>query len=159
MGKKLSKREQKIARAMEVQAHYIGGMRPGDIAGLMGVSERTVWNDLKLARQLNREEVQAFDHEELLGKRLKVFRLIRTNALRDYQLCKEGGNAKVAFLNIALRAEEKITQLLQDVGAIVKVPERVSIEEGNPFSDPEFRQKYVALMKEAKAKGIKIYGL
>jgi predicted DNA-binding protein (UPF0251 family) len=156
---KPSKTSQRVARAMEVQTHYIGGMRAGDIATLMSVSERTVWNDLKLARHLNREEVQAFHHEELLGKRLKVFRLIRTNALRDYQLCKEGGNAKAAFLNIALRAEEKITQLLQDVGALIKVPERVSIEEGNPFQDQEFRAKYTKLLLEARKRGLPINGL
>jgi hypothetical protein len=35
------------------------------------------------------------------------------------------------------------------------VPDRLSLEEGLPFEDAEIRQEYLALLKKARAKGIK----
>ncbi len=148
-------RSRKIARAREIQELHLGGLNPAEMAAFLGISERTVWRDLKLAKQLNREEARSLDHEESLGERLAVLRSIRTRALQDYQTCPAHGTAKVGFLNTALKAEEKILQLQLKVGAIVTVPDRLGLEEGLPFEDPEIRQDYLALLKKARSKGIK----
>jgi hypothetical protein len=153
---KPSKREQKIARARQVQDLHIGGLSSELIAEFLGISERTVWRDLRMAQQLNREEARSLDHDESLGERLAVLRSIRTRALQDYQTCPAHSTARVGFLNVALRTEEKITQLQLKVGAIVMVPERLSVEEGLPFQDAEIRKDYLALLKKARAKGFKI---
>ena len=155
MTNKPSKRERKIARARQVQELHIGGLSSDAIAEFLGISERTVWRDLKMAKQFNREEARSLDHEESLGERLAVLRSIRTRALQDYQTCPAHSTAKVGFLNTALKAEEKIIQLQLKVGAIVMVPERLTVEEGLPFEDAEIRKDYLALLKKARAKGIK----
>jgi hypothetical protein len=156
---KPSKRERKIARARQVQELHIGGLSSDAIAEFLGISERTVWGDLKMAKQLNREEARSLDHEESLGERLAVLRSIRTRALQDYQTCPAHSTAKVGFLNTALKAEEKIIQLQLKVGAIVMVPERLTVEEGLPFEDAEIRKDYLALLKKARAKNIKNLGM
>jgi DNA-binding CsgD family transcriptional regulator len=156
---KPSKRAQKTARARQVQELQIGGLSSAEIAEFLGISERTVWRDLKLVQLLNREEARSLDHEESLGERLAVLRSIRTRALQDYQTCPAHSTAKVGFLNTALKAEEKILQLQLKVGVIVMMPERLAVEDGLPFEDAEIRQDYLALLKKARAKGIKILGL
>jgi hypothetical protein len=98
------------------------------------------------------------DHEESLGERLMVLRSIRTRALQDYQTCPAHSPAKVGFLKAALKAEEDIIQLSFKVGALVMVPERLSVEEGLTFEDPEIRKDYLALLKKARAKGLKNLG-
>ncbi len=158
MSHKSSKSEQKAARARQVLDLQIEGLSPVEIGEFLGIAERTVWRDLKLAKQLNREEVRSLDHEESLGERLTVLRSIRTRALQDYQTCPAHSTAKVGFLNTALKAEEKILQLQLKVGAIVMVPDRLSLEEGLPFQDPEIRQEYLALLKKARGKGVKPLG-
>jgi hypothetical protein len=39
------------------------------------------------------------------------------------------------------------------------VPQRIQLEEPNPFSDPDFRKRYTALILEARTKGVPIQGL
>jgi DNA-binding CsgD family transcriptional regulator len=67
LSQKPSKHERKISRARQVQELQIGGLSPAEIFEFLGISERTVWRDLKLAKLLNREEARNLDHEESLG--------------------------------------------------------------------------------------------
>ncbi len=159
MSRTPSKREQKNSRVRKVQELQIEGLAPGEIAAFLGVSERTVFRDLRLAKQLNQEEARSLEHEVSLGERLFVLRGIRTRALQDYQTCPVHSTARVGFLNTALKAEERITFLLLKVGAIMEVPERLTVEEGLPFEDPEIRKDYLALLKKARLKGAKNFGL
>ncbi len=159
MTQKPSKQERKIIRARQVQELQIGGLSPVEIAEFLGISERTVWRDLNLAKLLNREEARSLDHEESLGERLAVLRSIRTRALQDYQTCPAHSTVKVGFLNTALKAEEKIIHLQLHVGAIAKVRQPLAMEEGLPFEDEEIRQDFLALLKKARAKGAKNLGL
>jgi hypothetical protein len=78
--------------------------------------------------------------------------------MRDYQMATSE-NAKIGFLRVASEARAKLQGLYERTGLITTIPTRVSLEESNPFSDPEFRKKYAALMKEARDKGLIIYGL
>jgi hypothetical protein len=78
--------------------------------------------------------------------------------MRDYSLTQVE-NAKIGFLRVATEARAKLQKLYQDTGIITTVPTRFSLEEGNPFSDPEFRKEYIALLKKAREKGLPIFGL
>jgi len=156
---KPSKQERKISRARHVQELQIGGLAPGEIAEFLEISERTVWRDLKLAKRLNREEARSLDQEESLGERLAVLRTIRTRALQDYQTCPAPSTARVSYLNVALKAEEKIIQLQLTVGAIGKVQKFLTAAEGLPFEDAEIRKDFLALLKKARAKIAKKLGL
>jgi hypothetical protein len=68
-------------------------------------------------------------------------------------------NSKVGWARLAKEVEDVLIKLYQATGMITTIPTRFSLEEGNPFSDPEFRKKYMALMKEAREKGIPVFGL
>lgn len=158
MTNKPSKRDEKIVRAQQARELHIGGLSCETIAEFLGISERTVWRDLKLAKQLERQEARSLDHEESLGECLTVLGSIRTRALQDYQTCQAHSTVRVGFLKTALKAEEKIIQLFCKVGTLDMVPERLSVEDRLTFEDTEIRRDYLALLKKARAKGLKILG-
>jgi len=155
----VAKRQEIEARCLEVQALKASGMKIAEIALVFGVSERTIWNDLRGAKELFSRMARNLKHEEILGETVKVLETIRTQAWRHFHLCRENNAVKVGYLNTALKATEKIVQLCQGVGVLLKVPERLALEEGLPFSDAEIRKDYLALLKKARSRGIKIPGL
>jgi hypothetical protein len=145
-------------RILEVQSMVEDGTKTIDIALYFGISQRMVQMDLQVAKKLNREVVQTLDHGEILGGEIAFWLKVCRQAMRDYHHAAND-NAKVGFLRVASEARAKFNKLLQDTGLITTVPTRISLEEGNPFSDAEFRKEYAALMKKAREKGIKIHGL
>ena len=155
----MAKRQEIEERCIEVQALKGSGMKTAEIALVLGVSERTIWNYLKRAQELFRRTARNLKHEEILGETLKILEGVRIQAWRHFHLCSEDSPVKVGYLNATLKATEKLIQLYQGVGALLKVPDRLSLEEGLPFGDPEIRQDYLALLKKARSRGIKIQGL
>ncbi|MDD2901720.1 MAG: helix-turn-helix domain-containing protein [Syntrophales bacterium] len=155
----MAKRQEIEERCLEVQALKESGMKVAEIALVYGVSERTIWNYLKRAQELFRRTARNLEQEEILGETLKTLERIRTQAWRHFLLCPEENAVKVGYLNATLKATEKFIQLCQGVGAIAKVPDRLAIEEGLPFADPEIRRDYLALLKKARSRGVKIPGL
>ncbi|MBW2135763.1 MAG: hypothetical protein JRG72_11165 [Deltaproteobacteria bacterium] len=145
-------------RAFKVWEMYEGGAKVNEIAQFFGISRRMVFKDLRVARQLHKEAVQNADGGELLGGEIAFWQQVVRQAMRDYQMA-QSENAKIGFLRVASEARAKLQKLYQETGLITTVPTRISLEEANPFSDPEFRKKYIALLKEAREKGVAIYGL
>lgn len=152
----ISKRRRE--RALKVWELYEGGVKVNEIAQLFGISRRMVFLDLQVAKKLHKEAVQGADGGEILGGEIAFWQQVVRQAMRDYQMA-QSENAKIGFLRVASEARAKLQKLYQETGLIATVPTRLSLEEANPFSDPEFRKKYMALMKEAREKGIGIYGL
>ena len=151
----MSKRDEMEERCLEVKELQILGMKVPQIAQMYGVTERSIWNYLRRARELFSRTARNLNHDEILGETVKILERIRTKAMRHFHLCEENTAAKVGYLNTALKATEKLVQLYQEVGVLVKVPERLAVEEGLPFEDPEIRKEYLALLKKARAKGEK----
>jgi hypothetical protein len=155
----MSKRDEMKERCLEVKELQVLGMKVPQIAQIYGVTERSIWNYLRRARELFSRAAKNLNHDEILGETVKTLELIRTMAMRHFHLCEENNAVKVGYLNAALRATEKLVQLYQEVGVLVKVPERLAVEEGLPFEDEEIRKKYLTLLKEARAKKEKNLGL
>lgn len=155
----MAKRKEIEERCLEVQALKMLGMKVSEIALMLGVSERTIWNYFKRAKELFSRTARNLQHEEILGETLQILERIRTQAWRHFQLCPEDNAIKVGYLNTALRAHEKLVQLYQGVGALVKVPDRLALEGVLPFEDPEIRKDYLLLLKKARMRGVKIQGL
>lgn len=155
----MAKQQEIEERCLEIHALKTSGVKVSEIACVYGVSERTVWNDLKRVKELFRRAGDELQHGEILGETLDFLGRIRTQAWRHFQLCPEDSAVKVGYLNTALKATEKITQLCQGVGALDRVPERLALEVGLDFGDPEIRQDYLALLKKARSRGVKIPGM
>jgi transposase-like protein len=145
-------------RALKVHEMFEGGAKVREIAQFFGISRRMVFKDLKAAKRLHKEAVETVDQGELLGGEIAFWRQVVRQAMRDYQMA-QSENGKIGFLRVASEARAKLQKLYQDTGLITTVPTRISLEEGNPFTDPEFRKEYVALLKKAREKGIPIFGL
>lgn len=155
----MSKRDEMEERCLVVKELRVLGMKVPQIAQIYGVTERSIWNYLRRARELFSRAAKNLNHDEILGETVKTLERIRTMAMRHFHLCEENNAVKVGYLNAALRATEKLVQLYQEVGVLVKMPERLAVEEGLPFEDEEIRKKYLTLLKEARAKKEKNLGL
>jgi hypothetical protein len=79
-------------------------------------------------------------------------------AMRDYQMA-QSENGKIGFLRVASEARAKLQKLYLDVGLLVAVPTKIDLGIENPFVNEEFRARYVALLLEARKKGVPIVGL
>jgi len=155
-GQPVSKRRRE--RILKVWEMHEGGATTAEIAEYFGISRRMVQHDLKLAPRLLKETVLNQDGGEILVGEIVGLQQIIKLAMRDYQMA-QSENAKIGFLRVASEARAKLQKLYQETGLIATVPTRISLEEANPFSDPEFRKKYIALLKEARERGVAIYGL
>ena len=60
---------------------------------------------------------------------------------------------------MAKETQDVLMKIYQNTGLITTVPTRISLEEGNPFQDQEFRAKYTKLLLEARKRGLPINGL
>lgn len=145
-------------RIREIQNLFDSGWKVAEIMAHFGISERTVYYDLEKGKELDRALAEGVDQAATLGREIRFLEESRRKELRAYHLAKNP-QVKIGHMRNAITIHEKLMKLLQDAGLVIKMPERLSIEEGNPFSDLEFRAKYIALMKEARAKGIIIHGL
>jgi predicted DNA-binding protein (UPF0251 family) len=155
----MSKRDELEARCLEVKELQVLGMKAGDIALVYGVSERTIWNYLRRARKLFSRTARNLNHEEILGETVRILESIRLKALRHFHQAEANNAVKVGYLNTALKTTEKLMQLYQEVGVLVKVPERLAVEERIPFENAEVRKAYISFLKLAREKGEKNLGL
>uniref|UniRef100_A0A7C3WRN4 Helix-turn-helix domain-containing protein n=1 Tax=Desulfobacca acetoxidans TaxID=60893 RepID=A0A7C3WRN4_9BACT len=145
-------------RALQIQEMADQGMKVREIAQYFGISRRMVQKDLRLADKINGEMVQGINPGELLGRRITRLENLYRHVMRQGEL-SQNENAKVGWSRLAVEVENTLIKLYQATGMITTIPTRISLEEGNPFNDPEFRKRYVALMKEAREKGVSIWGL
>ena len=87
--------------------------------------------------------------------------LCQQNAMRDYQKFVNESN-KVGAMRLVAEFHYRMLTLLQSVGFVREMPRRLTLadnSEFNPFSDAEFTEKFDALILEARARGVKIFGL
>ena len=136
------RRQERAFRALEM---FEEGMKTSEIAQVLGISQRLVQMDLQVAKRLQWQAFQKMDQSEILGGEIAFWRHLCRTAMRDYSLSQVEA-CKIGFLRVAMEARAKLTKLLQDTGLLDKVPERLTIEEGLDFSDPEIRAGWLALM-------------
>ena len=145
-------------RALKIQEIFDRGTKVREIAQLFGISRRMVQKDLRLAERLNQEVVEGVNQGELLGRKICFFENLSRYAMRQCDL-SQNENAKVGWARLAKDTQDTLIKIFQSTGLLTTMPTRVSLEEGNPFSDLEFRKEYIALLKKAREKGIPIFGL
>ena len=134
-------------------------MKVKEIATYFGITARSVFRDMADVKALNRALIVEVNQDDIMGRDFRFLQELRRKAMRDYMLCREGDNAKVGYLRTALTAHEKLVKMLQDVGLIKKVPERVAVETEIPFEDPDVRKAYLDFLKLARQRGEKNLGL
>jgi transposase len=159
IGGGMSKRDEIEDRCLEVKELQVLGMKVAEIAQMYGVTERSIWNYLRRAKELFSRAARNINHEEVFGETVKTLELIRAKAMRHFQLSEENTSVKVGYLNTALKATERLVQLYLEVGVITKVPERLAVEKSIPFEDPDVRMAYLGFLKLARERGEKNLGL
>ena len=145
-------------RALEVQELFDRGAKVQEIAKYFGISPRMVYLDLKAAKSLNLELVEGVHQGEILGRKIALLENLSRYAMRQCEL-SQSESSKVGWARLVKDTQDMLMKIFQSTGIITTVPTRFSLEEGNPFTDPEFRKEYVALLKKAREQGIPIFGL
>ena len=114
--------------------------------------------DLQDGRQNYQEVASRVDQHETIGKQVTLLLKCQWLAMRDYQKFISESN-KVGALRLVGEFHTKLMTLLQTTGLVREVPKTFILDEFNPFEDPEFMEKFDAIILEARARGIKIFGL
>jgi predicted transcriptional regulator len=145
-------------RALKVQEMFDRGAKVREIAQYFGISRRMVQKDLRVAERLNREMVEVVNQGELLGRKIAFLENLSRSAMRQCEL-SQSESSKVGWARLAKETQDVLMKIYQNTGLITTVPTRISLEEGNPFQDQEFRAKYTRLLLEARKRGLPINGL
>ena len=145
-------------RALKVQEMFDRGAKVREIAQYFGISRRMVQKDLRVAERLNREMVEVVNQGELLGRKIAFLENLSRYAMRQCEL-SQSESSKVGWARLAKETQDVLMKIYQNTGLITTVPTRISLEEGNPFQDQEFRAKYTKLLLEARKRGLPINGL
>lgn len=141
-------------KAMTAYSLTRQGMKKTEIAIYMGISHRYVFLLLNRAKALFRWMADNIDGKLHLAETLDAFIKAEEVALANAAACDPGSSVAVQWANAARDARKEIKKLLQECGAVFKMPE--SVEDGIPFDDPEIRKDYLALRARARARaGIK----
>jgi len=144
-------------RIQRVQDLWLSGMTTRELSQLYGLSQRAIQKDLADARRLSRETIQNWDSQGTLGREIRFLESTRRSAMRQSQFAAQEA-VRLGYLRTALDAASRLVTLLQSVGLLTRVPERIVVEE-NPFSDPEIRRKFMGVLLEIRRSGEKIPGI
>ncbi|MFZ5451667.1 MAG: helix-turn-helix domain-containing protein [Thermodesulfobacteriota bacterium] len=145
-------------RALKIQEMFDRGAKVREIAQYFGISRRMVQKDLRVAERLNREMVEGVNQGELLGRKIAFLENLSRYAMRQCEL-SQSESSKVGWARLAKETLDVLMKIYQSTGLITTIPTRISLEEGNPFQDQEFRAKYTKLLLEARKRGLPINGL
>jgi hypothetical protein len=104
---------------------HLRGMTNHAIAKILKVHRNTVTNDLKAIKRRQAEVVRNLDPDEETGAALDYYLKVRDQAYAQY-LESTNANAKLGFLQAALRAQEMHVRLLVETGTIEKAPAKVA---------------------------------
>jgi len=144
------KREETDAKAMEVYHLSCQGLTQAEIGLYLGHHPVYVCRLLKRAKTMMRFLADNIDGKFHLGATLKRFLKIEETALANMEGLDPSNPAATSWAKILLEARKEIKKLLQECGAVFKMPE--SVEDGMPFDDPEIRKEYLALRARANAR-------
>jgi len=148
------KKEETDDKAMLAYLLTRQGMKKVEIALYMGISREYVHRLLNRAKALFRWMADNIDGKLHLAQTLDAFVKQEETALANAAACEPGSGVAVAWMNAARDARKEIKKLLQECGAVFKMPE--AVEDGIPFDDPVIRKKYLALRAEAKARAVAV---
>jgi predicted transcriptional regulator len=148
----------RMNRIKQVQDLFLSGLKKSEIAQRFGISQRMVELDLQDGRQNYQEVASQVDQHETIGKQVTLLLKCQWLAMRDYQKFMSESN-KVGALRLVGEFHTKLMTLLQTTGLVREVPKTFILDDFNPFEDEEFTEKFDTLILEARAKGIKIFGL
>jgi DNA-binding transcriptional regulator LsrR (DeoR family) len=70
------------ARIKEIQDKYDSGLKVREIAEYFGISKRSIFKDLKAAKDLNRVLMESIDQREVLGREIRFLRQLGREAMR-----------------------------------------------------------------------------
>jgi hypothetical protein len=146
---RISERHQR--RIQQVVEMWQSGMKTKGISQFLHLSQRAVQKDLADAKRLARLSVENFDSTAELGHEIAFLQKLRRLAMREFSL-GTFESTKIGALRLAVEISARLTALLQSVGLLTRVPERVEIIE-NPFEDGELRQRYYDVLLEVRRRG------
>ena len=127
-------------RRMEVIRRRLRGQTAGTIARALGVSENTIYNDIKAIRESNLKHVTTFAQEDFIGDTLQTFqqvKLLQSSGL----LHKEANKVEVQVTSDVLNTwSDDQKQMVADAvldAAILEAEEILELPEYNSMPKEE----------------------
>ena len=147
----MSKREETDERAMLASSLVRQDMTREEIARYLGITDRQVRRLLARARQFYKFLADNIDGKLHLGETLTTFLEMERKAWHNLAGLKPENPVAVGWAKLALDARKEIKKLLQECGAVFKMPE--TVEDGVDFEHPDDRKDYLALMIRSRSRG------
>jgi len=110
---------------------HLRGVANVTIAEMLGVHRNTVSNHLNKIRQEARLKVKRADPLEIVGEHTNFYTTVAQTALFQYHGA-DSESAKVALLEVAMKAHERMTKLQLETGVL---PKKVAKEENSYLVD------------------------
>ena len=148
----MGKREETDNLAMEVYSLTLQNMRKTEIAKYLGIDRKQVYRLINRYKAILRWLADHIDGALHLGETLVGLKQLYRDAIENVGKSEPGSAVAVGWARIALEALKEMKKLLQECGAVFKMPE--AIEDGIPFDDPVIRKKYLALRAEARVRAV-----
>jgi len=127
------------------------GMGHRAIAAILKVHRNTVSNDFRAIRRMQAEMARSLDGDAEVGATVSYYEKLRNTAFKEYMEAKSN-QAKLGYLQTALRAQEMHVKLLMDIGIIDRTPVRgKTTHSGTIKLDVEQLSKLPKADLEAKA--------
>ena len=115
-------------RRMEVIRRRLRGQTAGTIARALGVSENTIYNDIKAIRESNLKHVTTFAQEDFIGDTLQTFQRIEQEAWNQVAQLDDGDVRKAKFLDSVRSTRKEQVKLLQSSGLLHKEANKVEVQ-------------------------------
>jgi AraC-like DNA-binding protein len=103
------------------------GYSIGQIATILGVSERTVMGDLQRVRQVAIQKIHPRRIYEVIIDGLLRFQILYQKGMKEYMEAPVGSLARCRGLEISLKANGMALKFLQDLGVVPQAPTTLAL--------------------------------
>jgi len=118
-------RETTEKRQQSVWEQYVRGIPQYVIAQALGIHKNTVWRDIEELKEKNKVNIQDMDPQMAIGDIAAKYDEIFKYAIDEYSTAGKGAQ-KAQYLEKALLALGKKTQLLTDTGVLPKAATEIN---------------------------------
>jgi len=146
----MGKREETDEKAMYVYSLVRQNMSKTEIALFLGMHRTQVHRLINRAKNVLRWIADNIDGKMHLGETLIALQDQERRATEMAAACEPGSAVAVGWEKIRLECRKEIKKLLQECGAVFKMPE--AVEDGGSLEDPESRKEYLEWRARSRAR-------
>jgi len=109
------------------ELHFVRGLSVSAISGIQGVSDATVYSDVRAIKENLADTLRVADVVEEVALQKSYYGQIRRDAMVEFSRCEESKD-KVGFLLMALKATNQEANFLINIGFFPSKKQQIDLE-------------------------------